>query len=90
MGDEITNSKYKESCQYFPTEQRPEIIYETSNSNQKISIKIDNSKTFKDQHTTRRVFNVIYEFNQDDGPTITMNREVEHIHYRSWVDMSIP
>ena len=90
MGDEITDSKYKESCQYFPTDTRPEVIYGSEASNQKIRITIDNSKTVTDEHTTRRFLTVEYEFNQDDGPSIKMSKEVEHIHYRSWVDMSIP
>lgn len=45
MGDQVTDSKYKESCQYFPTDTRPEVIYGSDHSNQKITISIDNSKT---------------------------------------------
>ena len=91
MGDEITDSKYKESCQYFPNENTPEIVIEYPGGNKTTTITIDNSKTVKDEHTTRRFFNIVCEYKPEgDSPSVKMNHSVSHIHYRSWVDMSIP
>ncbi len=60
MGDEITDSKYKESCQYFPNSNTPEVYFEIPGGY--ISIKIDDSKTVTDEHSIRRFFDVVYEY----------------------------
>ena len=39
----------------------------------------------------RRVFDLTVKFKESDQtPAISQTRSVEHIHYKSWVDMSVP
>jgi protein tyrosine phosphatase len=61
------------------------------NENYEIDIILNKEKSFLSENVDRRVFDLKIKFKEtDQAPAISQTRSVEHIHYKSWVDMSVP
>lgn len=98
MGDE--SGHYKESSQYFPTTNRPVIVIDMPEKNQKLTLSLegylDDKEKFiesekSDEHVTRRQVVATFSYKEsNDSPQIEVSHKVEHIHYRSWEDMNVP
>ena len=90
MGDECGGSPYKEACQYFPTDEK-EVQITDEGKYICINLAVDPTKTVMTPHVHRRTIKVTYAYQESEGaPVISGDKEVEHIHYKSWVDMGVP